>query len=76
MEKVIVAVVGVITLVVALSFLLSWPIMWLWNNALVGCRHGVLVSYLVSYSKHIQVLKRISYGIGYVCLRCRSCRAK
>jgi len=41
MEKVIVAVVGVITLVVALSFLLSWPIMWLWNNALVGAVDGV-----------------------------------
>ena len=26
---------------VFLSFLLSWPVMWLWNNALVGAIDGV-----------------------------------
>jgi hypothetical protein len=27
--------------IVFLSFLLSWPTMWLWNNALVGAVVGV-----------------------------------
>ena len=27
--------------VIFLSFLLSWPVMWLWNNALVGAITGV-----------------------------------
>jgi hypothetical protein len=26
---------------VIVSFLLSWPAMWLWNNALVGAINGV-----------------------------------
>lgn len=35
---------GVVVLVMValgLSFLLSWPVMWLWNNALVGAIDGV-----------------------------------
>ena len=44
MDKVY-AVVGaaivVIVGIVFLSFLLSWPVMWLWNNALVGAIIGV-----------------------------------
>lgn len=35
------AVIGVMVVGVLLSFLLSWPIMWLWNNALVGAIVGV-----------------------------------
>jgi len=34
------AIVG-IAAVVFLSFVLSWPVMWLWNNALVGAITGV-----------------------------------
>jgi len=34
-------VVGVIALGVFVSFLLSWPVMWLWNNALIGAVDGV-----------------------------------
>ena len=34
------AIVGIAT-IVFLSFLLSWPVMWLWNNALVGAVVGV-----------------------------------
>ena len=34
------AIVGIAG-VVFLSFLLSWPVMWLWNNALVGAVVGV-----------------------------------
>lgn len=44
MEKVIVVVGGVVVAIVGLvflSFLLSWPVMWLWNNALVGAITGV-----------------------------------
>ena len=44
MDKVFVvvgaAIVG-IAAVVFLSFVLSWPVMWLWNNALVGAITGV-----------------------------------
>lgn len=43
MDKVFVivgaAIVG-IAAVVFLSFVLSWPVMWLWNNALVGAVTG------------------------------------
>ena len=35
------AVIGIMVAGVLLSFLLSWPIMWLWNNALVGAIVGV-----------------------------------
>lgn len=35
------AVIGVMVVGVLLSFLLSWPIMWLWNNSLVGAIVGV-----------------------------------
>ena len=34
------AIVGIVG-IVFLSFLLSWPVMWLWNNALVGAAVGV-----------------------------------
>ena len=44
MDKVFVvigaAIVGIVS-IVFLSFLLSWPVMWLWNNALVGAVIGV-----------------------------------
>ena len=44
MDKVFVvigaAIVGIAT-VVFFSFVLSWPVMWLWNNALVGAVVGV-----------------------------------
>ena len=44
MEKVFVvvgaAILGIVA-IVGLSFLLSWPVMWLWNNALVGAVTGV-----------------------------------
>ena len=35
------AVVAGITTAVLISFLLSWPVMWLWNNALIGAITGV-----------------------------------
>jgi len=35
------AFVAMVLLAVFLSFLLSWPVMWLWNNALVGAVDGV-----------------------------------
>ena len=44
MDKVFVIIGGVVIGIVglmALSFLLSWPVMWLWNNALVGAVVGV-----------------------------------
>jgi hypothetical protein len=34
------AIVGIAT-IVFLSFVLSWPVMWLWNNALVGAINGI-----------------------------------
>jgi hypothetical protein len=34
------AIVGIAG-IVFLGFLLSWPVMWLWNNALVGAVVGV-----------------------------------
>ncbi len=44
MDKVFVvigaAIVGIAG-IVFISFLLSWPVMWLWNNALVGAVVGV-----------------------------------
>ena len=44
MDKVFVvigaAIVGIAG-IVFLGFLLSWPVMWLWNNALVGAIVGV-----------------------------------
>lgn len=30
-----------IVFMVFLSFVLSWPVMWLWNNALIGAVNGV-----------------------------------
>ena len=44
MDKVFVvigaAIVGIAG-ILFLGFLLSWPVMWLWNNALVGAIVGV-----------------------------------
>jgi hypothetical protein len=40
MEKLIV-VVGGIAVIVFISFLLSWPVMMLWNGCLVGAVDGV-----------------------------------
>ena len=43
-------VLTAIGLGVIVSFLLSWPVMWLWNNALVGAVTGVNeVSWLQSW---------------------------
>ena len=39
--KLLVTIVGGISLVVLLSFLLSWPIMMLWNGCLVGAVDGI-----------------------------------
>lgn len=41
MKEAIGAAIGLIALSAILSFLLSWPVMWLWNNALVGAVTGV-----------------------------------
>ena len=35
------AVVAGIATAVLISFLLRWPVMWLWNNALIGAITGV-----------------------------------
>ena len=35
------AIVALVVFGVFLSFLLSWPVMWLWNNALVGAVDGI-----------------------------------
>jgi hypothetical protein len=40
MEKVLAVVFGILTLVF-LSFVLSWPVMALWNGCLVGAVNGV-----------------------------------
>ena len=37
----LVTIVGALGLIVLLSFLLSWPIMMLWNGCLVGAVDGV-----------------------------------
>jgi len=39
--KVLVTIVGALGFIVLLSFLLSWPIMMLWNGCLVGAVDGV-----------------------------------
>lgn len=39
--KVLVTIVGALGFIVLLSFLLSWPIMMLWNSCLVGAVDGV-----------------------------------
>ena len=41
MSNIITTVVGIITLVLVVSFLLSWPVMMLWNGCLVGAIDGV-----------------------------------
>jgi hypothetical protein len=40
MEKII-TVVGLLSIIVLFSFLLSWPVMILWNSCLVGAINGV-----------------------------------
>jgi uncharacterized membrane protein YkgB len=53
------AIVGIAS-IVFLSFLLSWPVMWLWNNALVGAVIGVNeVSWLQAWG--ISVLSGILF---------------
>jgi hypothetical protein len=37
----VIGVIGVIALAIVLSLLLAWPVMWLWNNCLVGAVDGV-----------------------------------
>ena len=39
-EAMITAIGGLVFLIF-LSFLMSWPAMWLWNNALIGAVDGV-----------------------------------
>ena len=39
--KILVTIVGALGFIVLLSFLLSWPIMMLWNGCLVGAVDGV-----------------------------------
>ena len=41
MSNIVTTIVGLITLVLAVSFLLSWPVMMLWNGCLVGAVDGV-----------------------------------
>lgn len=41
MAKLFGAIIGVVFAVVLVSFLLSWPLMWLWNNCLVSAVEGV-----------------------------------
>ena len=40
MEKLIVVLIGIVTLVF-IGFVLSWPVMMLWNNCLVDAVSGV-----------------------------------
>jgi len=40
MEK-IASIVGLLGIVILLSFLLSWPVMILWNSCLVGAVTGI-----------------------------------
>ena len=39
--KILVTIVGALGFIVLFSFLLSWPIMMLWNGCLVGAVDGV-----------------------------------
>jgi hypothetical protein len=41
MSNIITTIVGIIALTLAVSFLLSWPVMMLWNGCLVGAIDGV-----------------------------------
>jgi hypothetical protein len=41
MSNIVTTVVGIIAIVLAVSFLLSWPVMMLWNGCLVGAVDGV-----------------------------------
>jgi hypothetical protein len=41
MGKMVLGIVGVLGLLVFLSFLLSWPVMMLWNGCLVDAVSGV-----------------------------------
>jgi hypothetical protein len=40
MDKVFV-VFAALLFAIAVSFVLSWPVMWLWNNALFGAIDGI-----------------------------------
>lgn len=39
--ELLITIIGGFVLLAFISFLLSWPAMWLWNNALVGAVNGV-----------------------------------
>ena len=41
MEKFLSGLLTVIGAVVLIAFLLGWPLMWLWNNCLIGAVDGV-----------------------------------
>jgi hypothetical protein len=44
MQQFLTSIVAALLVIVAflfLCFLISWPVMWLWNNALVGAITGV-----------------------------------
>lgn len=41
MRNILAPIVGLITIVLLFSFLLSWPVMMLWNGCLVGAIDGV-----------------------------------
>lgn len=41
MKTVIFGALGIIAAGVLLSFVMSWPVMWLWNNCLIGAVDGV-----------------------------------
>jgi hypothetical protein len=41
MAKFLGAAFGLLALGIVLSFLFSWPVMWLWNNCLIGAIDGV-----------------------------------
>jgi hypothetical protein len=34
-------IIGGLVMLLVISFLLAWPVMWLWNNCLVGAVSGV-----------------------------------
>lgn len=39
--ELLLTILGGLAFLVFLSFLFSWPVMWLWNNALVGAVEGI-----------------------------------
>ena len=56
MSNIITTIVGLITLTLAVSFLLSWPVMMLWNGCVVGAIDGV---HEVSWLQ--------AWGINFLC---------